>query len=389
MKKLPSIRLLSKEGIASIGYFISMSGITLTSVVWGAQSVYYYAALSVGFVLALPLFFQALAYRRSVILALLLLAFTPLLLYSMQQVFLNVSGFEAPSLLFTLAISVTIAFAMLIALLPCEYFRWTMRQTALAHLLICSYGLANSHMILLQAEQQRLSALGVHTAVWAELAVGMVAAAVMSARPLLVFLTVLIGGLIIFKAQMRGAGLSLFILVVMYFLLSARGTPYFRSVVIMSVIGSLVVLAVSFDAIMEFVRSALLLDDPHRGIDSGFSGRFDNWEAGLNRYIASPFVGVGVSDEVAAGTHNGYLKILAQFGTIFFAIFIVFLMMSVRLAWGNKKFEIFSVIGCYAFFLVSAPRYINLQIMPFLGVVAIAFSNIGISKNNKNSTTTS
>jgi len=256
-----------------------------------------------------------------------------------------------------------------------------MRWVAWVHLLICGYGLANSQMILLQAEQQRLNSLGVHTAVWAELAVGMVAAAVLSGRILLVGLTTLVAGLIIFKAQMRGAGLSLFLLLAIYSLLSAWGTRYFRPVVIVSGIACLIVLAVSFDVIADFVQSILLLDDPHRGISSGFSGRFENWEAGFQRFMASPAIGVGVSDELAAGTHNGYLKILAQFGVVFFAVFSYFLLASARRAWSHRRTELVSLIGCYAFFIVSAPRYINLQIMPFLGLVAIAYAFINAPKN--------
>jgi len=116
--KSSSVRLFSKEGIASIGFVVSLSGITLTSIQWGAQSTAYYLALASGFLLALPLLSQALVYRHNLVLALIILSFTPLLLYSLQTAFLSAPEFKPPSLLFTLAISGTTAFAILFALLP-------------------------------------------------------------------------------------------------------------------------------------------------------------------------------------------------------------------------------------------------------------------------------
>lgn len=372
-------RLSSREGIASIGFFVSISGITLTSIVWGSQSTQYYISLAIGFVLALRIVQQALISRRKVVVNVTLLALLPVFFYLMQKVFLNAPEFAQPSIIFTFAVGVTILFALIIALLSEYYFRWTMYLVACAHFIICFYALLNSHMIIAQVDQQRFDALGVHTAVWAELGVGMAAVAVLSARKIIIIASVIVGAIVIFKAQMRGAALSLFILMVIYILMNAYGTRYFLMLSICSIFIFAIFLAFNFEYIVAFINNILLLDDPHRGISAGFSGRFDNWYAGVGRFMKSPVIGVGVSDKIAGYTHNGYLKMLAQFGVFLFLVFCWCLITAMSRAWGARKADFLAVIACYSFFLISTPRYINLQIMPFIGLVAVAFALTNLS----------
>jgi O-antigen ligase len=64
----------------------------------------------------------------------------------------------------------------------------------------------------------------------------------------------------------------------------------------------------------------LALDDPARGVNSGFTGRTDEWASALDSLASNPF-GVGFKRAVAdvegrAIGHNGYLKVLLEFGIL-------------------------------------------------------------------------
>jgi O-antigen ligase len=64
------------------------------------------------------------------------------------------------------------------------------------------------------------------------------------------------------------------------------------------------------------IVDVLALDDPARGVGSGFTGRDEEWAFALQEIADNPFgMGFKRPSAVAAG-HNGYLKILLEFGII-------------------------------------------------------------------------
>jgi O-antigen ligase len=64
------------------------------------------------------------------------------------------------------------------------------------------------------------------------------------------------------------------------------------------------------------IVDVLALDDPARGVGSGFTGRDEEWAFALSEIADNPFgMGFKRPSAVAAG-HNGYLKILLEFGII-------------------------------------------------------------------------
>jgi O-antigen ligase len=66
------------------------------------------------------------------------------------------------------------------------------------------------------------------------------------------------------------------------------------------------------------LNDVLALDDPARNMDSGFSGREDQWNAAFDAMLNHPF-GVGFKRpalEEGGGGHNGYLKALLEFGVL-------------------------------------------------------------------------
>lgn len=66
----------------------------------------------------------------------------------------------------------------------------------------------------------------------------------------------------------------------------------------------------------------LALDDPQRGLASGFSGREDVWSIALNAITQHP-LGAGFKrSDVGLAGHNGYLKVIFEFGVLGGAILI-------------------------------------------------------------------
>ncbi|WP_161491795.1 O-antigen ligase family protein [Bradyrhizobium centrolobii] len=62
------------------------------------------------------------------------------------------------------------------------------------------------------------------------------------------------------------------------------------------------------------IAAIIALDDPDRGTSSGFTGRDDLWQLALDAITDSPF-GVGFKRAIGnEGGHNGYLKLLVEFG---------------------------------------------------------------------------
>lgn len=73
------------------------------------------------------------------------------------------------------------------------------------------------------------------------------------------------------------------------------------------------------------IVAIIALDDPQRGTGSGFTGRDDLWELALEQITDSPF-GVGFKRAIGnEGGHNGYLKLLVEFGVPGGAVLILLL----------------------------------------------------------------
>jgi O-antigen ligase len=61
----------------------------------------------------------------------------------------------------------------------------------------------------------------------------------------------------------------------------------------------------------------LLLNDPNRGIGSGFTGRVGLWKAGLEGFWEKPIFGHGFRAQQAySGSHSGYIKLFVETGFV-------------------------------------------------------------------------
>jgi O-antigen ligase len=77
------------------------------------------------------------------------------------------------------------------------------------------------------------------------------------------------------------------------------------------------------DAVIRGASDFFAVQDPHRGLESGGSGRLDTWKVAWNLFLANPILGVGfraheVMLKVNTSAHNGYLALLAEIGLIGF-----------------------------------------------------------------------
>jgi O-antigen ligase len=82
-----------------------------------------------------------------------------------------------------------------------------------------------------------------------------------------------------------------------------------------------------------FVSGQLLrVDDPHRGMHTGFTGRLDPWLYGIAQGLERPFFGYGYRESEAlfgdigvSSVHNGYLSMWLDTGIFGLMVYVVFL----------------------------------------------------------------
>ncbi len=76
---------------------------------------------------------------------------------------------------------------------------------------------------------------------------------------------------------------------------------------------------------------------------------------------------------VAGYTHNGYVRLLAQYGAIFAVPFFALLGVAMVRGMKCKDPTMLACTASYMVFIMSTPRYLNFQLMPFVGLVGIAW----------------
>ena len=278
------------------------------------------------------------------------------------------------------AISLVLFFCYVSRKIPELNFNAAMRMVALLHIPILAFGAYASFQQWGVDQNGRLIAV-IPTAVWGEIALGVLVAALLSESKLSMAAILPFVVLIIVQSQMRGAGLACAALLSTYFILDRSRTAIRLKWVLLLV--GICVMTVFADKLVAFVSDALLLSDEHRGISSGFSGRFENWRKGFEVYLESPIIGLGPAHPDASYTHNGFLKVLAEYGILvaaplFATYFYVWAIVLLRR--DQKKL---AILVAYTIFVLTAPRYINFQIAPL--VLLFAMSRYDIPKYKVNS----
>jgi O-antigen ligase len=85
-----------------------------------------------------------------------------------------------------------------------------------------------------------------------------------------------------------------------------------------------------FGYVANQIADLFLINDEHRGIESGGSGRTDLWAAAFNLWLTHPVFGVGFKAHpllMPGGmlAHNAYLGMLADLGTVGFIAYMLIL----------------------------------------------------------------
>jgi O-Antigen ligase len=354
------------------------AGSTYASIFLGGQGAFYYAFVLCGFALGLPLFIKDKTLLKSAQPALLAILTLLLGIMILQSSFLRLSDnyFDEAAILRTFSLVVAIGAATQFAALEARYFSIACILVVLIHLPLLGYGVMSWRQ--LAADTDEASRLGgeVHTAVWAELALGTFLTALLTGKRWLMLVSGAAGAALVAATQMRGVGLAGAFAVLTY--------TYFRWLRKMPLpgwllLGSMTMIIATYylDTIVNIVSEALLLDDPHRGLSTGFSGRFDNWRLGWNLFANYPLWGVGPSHPDANYTHNGYIKVLAEYGGVFGLVCFFALAKGLWNALRSGNPGVAAGVISLMVFISSSPRYINFQLMPFVGIVCVIAALIG------------
>ena len=371
--KLSSLRL------SESGLLVFVLGITASTFLFGAQSIQYMAFVFLAVTLTLPNYIKASNANPYFFYHSIPILISPLLLYLIHALAFQADENYPQSAAPYFAISIAVYLAINTAVLPEKNLINTMKMVAAFHFMLCVYAIYKWESKTYG--DIRFGALGVREAIWAEIALGAYVAALLSKDKRLIIVVAVASIAVIFGAQMRGSGIAVLLSLITYLTYSLWRKHLVSFLFIIT--ATPLLLVIFWNKISTIVRKLLLLDDPHRGIDSGFSGRFENWTDGINRFIESPLFGVGFYDSIASYTHNGILKSFAQLGVFYGSLIWIVYLYSIYVAFKLRRQDLLAALFCYVIFISSAPRYINFQLMPFIALVAIAHT-VFIGTKNKN-----
>lgn len=349
-------------------------GVTLTSMVWGAQSgLYLLCVLTAGFLSIIKLLRSP---RKHIVTPAIHATILILLVLLSQGLIFQSGAFDfdiTSSTLNVIAILIIIFVATALctssdsALKRAFYIAWT------GHLALLIYGIVSGGLNIAQIGLIRFSGAGFREVIWAEVCLGTLALAVLTQRTHAIVLALPFTALLIAATQMRTVGIAaaVGILLFIYFRIYIKLGKSNR-LVILSVFPILAFLYIWFrgDSILSTFSTILLLEDRYRGIASGFSGRIDNIILGWELFLMSPIIGVGSTQEDAAYVHNGYIKVVAQYG-VFGFFWIALVGRAFWNAWRHKEHSLLAVLFMLALYYVGQPRHLSFQVFPLVGIFAV------------------
>lgn len=170
----------------------------------------------------------------------------------------------------------------------------------------------------------RLSANGIQPNFWGTTGLAVALAAVAAKRLPIVIFGLGSGLLTIYDASARGSLVGLLAAMLALMIASALRLRSYRLVAAIAVAGGIplvIMLVPSYLAAIGDVISTdvFKVNDPYRGLGSGFTGRSDLWAEAINTWMRSPLFGVGyhqsdrfITDQL--GAHSAYLSTLADMG---------------------------------------------------------------------------
>jgi O-antigen ligase len=125
-----------------------------------------------------------------------------------------------------------------------------------------------------------------------------------------------------------------------------RARPFVAAGMLGAPVLCVVLYAFGFDVfqhISDTFESVTMMNDEHRGVDSGGSGRTDLWAAALHQWMLHPIFGVGFKDledlmPDHLPSHNAYIQILAETGAVgLFSYLLIVIVALVRTFWRGER----------------------------------------------------
>jgi O-antigen ligase len=130
-------------------------------------------------------------------------------------------------------------------------------------------------------------------------------------------------------------------------------------------------LTVYHETTITYLNSILLLNDEHRGSDTGFVGRDELWGGAWDAFLQSPVIGngAGFEERLDVNPHNFFLFGLALFGSLSIFVFGVIIYLYYELF--KKNISWFSILIITTIMFVFNDRFFNLNPYPFFLYVAL------------------
>jgi O-antigen ligase len=123
------------------------------------------------------------------------------------------------------------------------------------------------------------------------------------------------------------------------------------------------------DTVLRGASDFFAIQDRHRGLESGGSGRLDTWKVMWSLFLDNPLLGVGFRAhetvlKVNTSAHNGYLALLAEIGVIGFGAVIFLTVSGLRNIWRRNQdppqtysYSVLLGLACGYFVLAIFERY--------------------------------
>jgi O-antigen ligase len=229
----------------------------------------------------------------------------------------------------------------------------------------------------------RLRAAGLQPNYWGLVGLSVAVGAFGFRRMLLAGPCIAIGCWTMYDASSRSSMLGLAVAVLVILARSARDLRGMRLCLAIAGATACLVAAVVFwssvdTATLTFGNDVFKLNDPYRGLDTGFTGREGLWTGTFDLWLKHPLFGVGFREHeqiLDFPSHNGYLAMLADTGIFGFLLYCTMLCTSLLAAWrmpdpSYRRF-VLAVVVAYAIMSLFERRAINTG-NPFGFLIVIA-----------------
>ncbi len=165
---------------------------------------------------------------------------------------------------------------------------------------------------------------------------------------------------VVFIVQSRSAWLAFGFIGLIEFGRLSEAKPVGMRLKFLTLIICAAFLSIAVPIIRSFIANKiLLLNNPYRGLDTGFTGRVTGWLDAISVGFRSPFFGNGFSTYLFV--HNGYLQVLAETGIFFFIAVCLWIIYKIASLLRNGAWIQLTAVVAPAAFIFFEPRIFNVN----------------------------